>query len=215
MIKHIFFDFDGVLAESVNIKTDAFYEMFLKYGIDIAEKVKEHHLENGGISRFEKFKFYHKNFLKNKIVERDIQLLATKFSDLVVNKVIDSNEVKGTSKFLIEHFSFYKYYIITGTPTEEMNAILKGRKMDNFFKDVFGSPCKKSYWTEFIIKRDNLDRTEIVFVGDALADYSAAKFSDIKFILRETNENHNLFKFFKGDRIKNIDDLSKIIKKIK
>ena len=40
MIKNIFFDFDGVLAESVNIKTDAFYEMFLKYGKDIAEKVK-------------------------------------------------------------------------------------------------------------------------------------------------------------------------------
>lgn len=215
MIKYIFFDFDGVLAESVNIKTDAFYEMFIEYGKDIAEKVKKHHIENGGISRFEKFKLYHKNFLDKEIKNLEIELLAQKFSDLVVKKVIDTNEVEGAYKFLTENFDFYKYYIITGTPTNEMKTILKGREMNNFFKDVFGSPKKKSYWTEFIIERDNLNRDEIVFIGDALADYSAAKHSKIKFILRETIENYNLFKFFNGHRIKNINDLSKILKKIK
>ena len=30
-IKNIFFDFDGVIAESVNAKTDAFEEMYLPY----------------------------------------------------------------------------------------------------------------------------------------------------------------------------------------
>ena len=50
MIKAIFWDFDGVIADSVNVKTDAFYELYLPYGKNIAEKVKEYHLANGGFS---------------------------------------------------------------------------------------------------------------------------------------------------------------------
>ena len=53
------FDFDGVLADSVNIKTLAFYELYKEYGDSISSKVVEHHEANGGVSRFEKIKLYH------------------------------------------------------------------------------------------------------------------------------------------------------------
>ena len=59
-IKNIFFDFDGVIAESVSAKTDAFEEMYLPYGKDIAAKVVEYHKLHGGVSRYEKFKYFHK-----------------------------------------------------------------------------------------------------------------------------------------------------------
>lgn len=42
MIKAIFWDFDGVIAESVNVKTEAFYNLYLPYGIEIAEKVRRY-----------------------------------------------------------------------------------------------------------------------------------------------------------------------------
>ena len=63
MIKAIFWDFDGVIAESVNVKTEAFYNLYLPYGIEIAEKVRRHHLDNGGMSRFEKFRYYQTRLL--------------------------------------------------------------------------------------------------------------------------------------------------------
>ena len=62
MIKGIIFDFDGVIVESVNIKTIAFKKIYKKYGNEIVNKVVDHHLSNGGMSRFEKFNYYHKNF---------------------------------------------------------------------------------------------------------------------------------------------------------
>ena len=37
--KNIIFDFDGVLAESVHIKTHAFYLLYKQFGKEIAEKV--------------------------------------------------------------------------------------------------------------------------------------------------------------------------------
>ena len=64
-IKCIIFDFDGVIKDSVDIKTNAFAEIFSKYGTSIVDKVLDHHKMNGGISRFEKIKHYYKQFLKN------------------------------------------------------------------------------------------------------------------------------------------------------
>ena len=62
-MKAIIFDFDGVILNSVNVKTEAFKELYKQYGSAVVKKVEKYHLENGGISRFEKFKYYHKNFL--------------------------------------------------------------------------------------------------------------------------------------------------------
>ena len=42
----IFLDFDGVIKESNNVKTDAFKKMFESYGSEIANKVVNHHLLN-------------------------------------------------------------------------------------------------------------------------------------------------------------------------
>ena len=51
----IIFDFDGVILNSHNVKTQAFYDLFKKYGKEIAYKSKNYHLENTGISRFVKY----------------------------------------------------------------------------------------------------------------------------------------------------------------
>jgi len=38
-IKTIFFDFDGVIADSVDIKTKAFAKLFKRYGDEIVKKL--------------------------------------------------------------------------------------------------------------------------------------------------------------------------------
>jgi beta-phosphoglucomutase-like phosphatase (HAD superfamily) len=38
--KSYFLDFDGVVIESTDIKTNAFYEIYLTCGADIAEKAR-------------------------------------------------------------------------------------------------------------------------------------------------------------------------------
>ena len=39
MLKGIIFDFDGVIAESVQVKTDAFSSIYKPYGKDVVDKV--------------------------------------------------------------------------------------------------------------------------------------------------------------------------------
>ena len=91
----VFFDFDGVILDSVNVKTKAFAKMFKSYGTEIEKKVVEYHLENGGVSRFEKFRYYYKNFFNKTITEADVQKLSAEFSDIVIQDVIDSAYAPG------------------------------------------------------------------------------------------------------------------------
>ena len=93
MIKNIFFDFDGVLCESENIKGEAFFKLYLPYGEDVAHKVLQHHLAHGGVSRFEKIKYYNKEFLGKEISDAEVNTMAQRFSDMVVNGVINADDV--------------------------------------------------------------------------------------------------------------------------
>lgn len=210
-IKNIFFDFDGVIADSVSAKTDAFKEMYLPYGAEIAEKVVEYHINNGGISRFEKFKYWEKEFFGKNISQSEVEDLAQQFSNLVLNKVINSPEVTGANAFLKKYHSTVNCWIITGTPTNEINIITVDRGIARYFKGIHGSPENKRYWTEYLLDKHNLKRNETLFLGDATTDYDAAKFSSLHFALRENEENNNLFKDYNGIRFKDFNELEKIV----
>ena len=55
---NIFFDCDGVILNSNSLKSDAFLFAVDSYGKNYAKKLLKYHQENGGISRYEKFKFF-------------------------------------------------------------------------------------------------------------------------------------------------------------
>ena len=63
----ILLDFDGVLAESMNIKTEAFAQLFEPFGDEIVKKVVKHHIKHGGISRYKKIKYYYETYLNTSI----------------------------------------------------------------------------------------------------------------------------------------------------
>jgi len=210
-IKNVFFDFDGVIAESVTAKTEAFREMYIEYGPEIADKVVEFHINNGGVSRFEKFRHWEKEFFDRDISEEEVQTMAQRFSDLVLNKVINAAEVVGVEEFLEKYTAKLNYWIITGTPTTEIVIIADKRKLTNYFKGIYGSPENKKHWTEYLLKKHNLKREETLFLGDATTDYDAAKHSHLHFALRDNEENIELFKEYEGMRFSDFYELEELL----
>ena len=179
----IIFDFDGVLVDSVNIKKDAFSELYSKYGKKIQNKVIKHHLEHGGISRFDKIKYYHNEFLKKKINDDELKLLCDNFSKLVINKVIEAPEINGAGKFLSEMNKKNKsLFINTGTPTSEINIILEKKNLHKYFEDIFGSPGTKIENTEIIMKKYKFNASESLFFGDSREDLESADYFNIDFV---------------------------------
>jgi phosphoglycolate phosphatase-like HAD superfamily hydrolase len=210
-IKAIIFDYDGVIAESVNVKTDAFAELYKPYGTDIVQKVIKHHEANGGVSRFEKFKIYHKNYLREDINQLEIDVLANKFSNLVLQKVIDSPYVTGVYDFISSNHKNYDFHISTGTPSDEIETILKQKSLRKFFNEVYGSPEKKDSHVKKILKKYSYNKSEVVFIGDALSDRDAARKNDIYFVGRYTT-----VKEIKKEKllINDFSEIENILKKI-
>jgi len=209
------FDFDGVLADSVDIKADAFAELYSPYGSEIVEQVVAHHLANGGMSRFDKFNYYHNVYLNMKGVQFDMDGLANQFSKIVMDKVIACPEIPGAEMFIQENFLQHKCYINSATPQNEMRKIISARGLQKYFFTVLGSPTSKSENLKKIRKSNpNVPSSGFLFFGDALSDLEAAKNNNFDFIGitgSEGNTNSVLHGQVANDML--IEDFNCILKK--
>jgi len=207
MIKAIIFDFDGTITDSVDIKTKAFAELYRPYGEVVEKKVVEYHISHGGVSRFDKFRYFHKFFLNLVLNKVEIQELANKFSKLVVDKVVKAPYIPGAYEFIATNFSTYDMFISTATPTDEINEILKKKKLIKYFKGVYGSPQNKVEHTKEIISVYNYLLTEIIFIGDSDSDKEASFKNNIPFIAIDNNNYFSKEKF----KVQNLNALESII----
>ena len=192
MIKAIIFDFDGVVLESLDVKTNAFKKLYESYGSGISKKVVEHHIANGGVSRFDKIKIYHKNYLGEDIDNKTLQKIAQNFSEMVVDEIVKVPFVSGAKHFIEENFKRYLLFISSATPTDELNFICRQRKISKYFTGIFGSPDSKSKHISFIMDNWSLKNNEIVFIGDSFSDLVAAEKHNVWFIGRVIRKLKNL-----------------------
>ena len=214
MIKVVIFDFDGVVVESVNIKTEAFRELFQGYP-DHLKEILEYHLLHGGISRQEKIKYFYKNILKKSLTDEQLKDLSDQFSVLVKNKVIASQFVEGAEDLLEKCQVRYDLFVVSGTPEEEVREIIKSRKLDQYFLDVYGAPRKKTELTSMILKNHNLKPPEVVFIGDSMNDLEAAKATGTYFIARSEDDNLPWLKDpYIKDRFKNMNGVWECLQKL-
>lgn len=181
-VKAFFFDFDGVLADSVEVKTMAFAQLFEQYGQNIVFKVVEHHRRHGGMPRVEKFKYYYKNFLNKPLDKNELKALCCDFSRLVVDKVVSAPEISGAADFLKKWHNSILCFIISATPDNEIKNIVLRRGMEVFFREVLGSSMSKQENLEYLLKKYSLSPQECFFFGDAESDYRAATACGVNFI---------------------------------
>ena len=182
MSRGIIFDFDGVICDSVNVKTEAFVAMYKAYGDEVVAKVIRYHLEQGGISRYEKFRYFHKELLGVILTDEEVMTMGDKFSSIVLQKVIDSPYLPGVLDFIKKQHKQAELFICTGTPETEIVIILEKKNLIQYFTGIFGAPKSKSDIIREIMLHHHKSPEELEFFGDAMTDYQAAMETNVKFI---------------------------------
>ena len=191
--KIIFFDFDGVIKESVDIKTKIFRDLFKPYGAEVEKSVVNHHLNNAGISRFIKIPFYFSEYIGRKITKEEEKEFLKKFYDQSIKKVVESEWVPGVENLLRKNPYKQKFVLVTGTPQKDITIILHELKLFHSFKAIYGAPKEKSDAVKEFLKKNKNMNFKSIFIGDAMTDYVAAKENKIEFLLRlEDNVSPNL-----------------------
>ncbi len=180
----IFFDFDGVLAESADIKTRAFREMYKDYGDDVLAGALAHHRAHGGVSRIQKIRYCHRELLGIALGHDELASLGRRFSRLVVDAVVDSDWVEGARELLDALVGHRPLFVVSGTPEPELRDIVARRNMTDYFTGVRGSPPDKVTIIRELLADHGLTAGRVLFIGDAMTDHDAARKTGLPFIGR-------------------------------
>jgi phosphoglycolate phosphatase-like HAD superfamily hydrolase len=181
--KAILLDFDGVILESVHVKTDVFRYLFRMYPQHV-EAIVEHHKNHTGVSRFHKFDYIYREILGQRLSSKLRQTLGREFSRHVFHRVLRCRFVTGAQSFLHKHSRRVPLFVISATPAAELRRIIRRRGIMPYFKTIYGHPVTKTEAIQKILMRARLSPKDVLMVGDARADWEAAKNHGIRFIGR-------------------------------
>lgn len=204
--KIIFWDFDGVIKESVEVKTKAFQELFSSFGEDVVAKVTVHHTENGGMSRFRKIPVY-LSYAGTETSPSLEEAYCNRFGELVEDAVVAADWVAGVETILKTKRKIGQQFIlVTATPQDEIERILNRLSIVPCFSNIFGAPVAKSDAIRTGLALYKIDPKEALMIGDSKADYEAAQNCGTDFLLRRTPENLISMPDYKGFKIKDFVD---------
>lgn len=204
--KIVFWDFDGVIKETIDIKANAFMNLFADHGVEMMKKVKEHHEANGGMSRYQKIAIY-LQWCGEIPTEQRIQDLCNDFSGLVFEGVVNAQWVAGAQEYLVQNPYEQVFVLISATPAEELSRIIARIGLKQTFRSIYGSPVPKKDAIAAVLAELSIDKEDAVMIGDATVDYNAAKDNGIAFVLRMHESNRNSFSLYDGFIIKSISEL--------
>jgi len=192
----IILDCDGVVFDSNLLKIKAFEKTLLelKFDKEKVERFTKYFKNNFGLSRYKFVEYFIKDILKIDFDEKLYNQILQNYSKKAFELYLETDFTKNLIQFL-EHYKSKNLFIASGSDEKELKEVFKIRKIDNYFKDVFGSPKKKSEIIKDIVK----NHLNSVMIGDAMSDMIAAKEAKIDFIfMRDYSTNEEL---------KNKDDL--------
>ena len=200
--KIVFWDFDGVIKDSVEVKTNAFRELFRSFGEEVMDKVTMHHVNNGGMSRFKKIPIY-LSYAGIEPTENMIKEFTNQFAILVEDAVVNSNWVPGVLPVITNCKKNQHFVLVTATPQDEIERILTRLNIKSLFSNIFGSPITKSDAINVCLKMYNVNSKKTIMIGDSIADFEASQKTETNFLLRRTPENLISMQHFTGNFINN------------
>jgi phosphoglycolate phosphatase-like HAD superfamily hydrolase len=187
----IFWDFDGVIKDSVEVKILAFQKLFSDQSQVVLNQIRDHNERNSGLSRFEKIPLY-LSWSNKPNTNKMARGLCDQFSLIVKQLVVESAWVEGFLPFINRYQNLKKHVLVTATPEEEAIILLQLLDIDTFFYEVYGSPIDKGSVISSVLENLKVAPDSAIMLGDSYSDYRAARDNNVLFLLRKTSLNKEL-----------------------
>lgn len=175
-VKVIIFDFDGTLADTLELLIKIINRLAGEFGYKPASKADIERLQN----------------LTSREIIRQSGIAIFKIPSLLrrikaeLNKEIHSVlPIKGIEKVLKElKQKGYRLGILTSNSPENVKIFLENNKLTHLFDYIYSGSTifGKSKIMKWLLKQENLKPQEVIYVGDEVRDIEAAKKSRIGII---------------------------------
>ena len=194
----ILWDFDGVLIDSNQVRTDAFKHIFKEFSPYKVDQIINFHLENGGLSRYYKINYFFKEIERSEIDDISFKKYLSEFKAYVVKEITTNNLlIEETINFIKKNLK--SNIIISASDQEELRFLCNHLNISHLFKGIYGSPKAKKDNINSVLKDFNISKLDVVYIGDSINDYDAATENQISFL----GYNNEYFKEISIDLIKN------------
>ena len=179
----ILWDFDGVLMDSNSVRDFGFEKVLANYPKESVEQLMVFHRDNGGLSRYVKFRYFFENILNQKVTDEEIIELSNEFSIIMRQGLTNPNLIIHDSMNFVKkkYDQGVKMYIVSGSDQIELRFLCDVLDIAKFFLSIYGSPKSKNELVRHIIDSNKYLKEEIVLIGDSVNDYEAARVNKISF----------------------------------
>lgn len=175
MLQCLAFDCDGVLLDSVPVKTRAFARIAEPYGPQARDRFVMYHTVHGGVSRYRKFEWFYREVLGREITPEESAELGRKFAGYALDEVRRCPLIAGAEEVLQRWHGVLPLYVCSGAPQEELDLVLRERGLTGYFSGVFGSPPAKAELLARAVAAAGVPPGACLMVGDAPTDRQAAE----------------------------------------
>lgn len=184
----VIWDCDGVILNSNDIKTSAFRSVTLPFGNAASSAFVDYHTQNGGISRYDKFNYFHESIMPiyapEVIIEDKTEFvrdLLSKFSMEVKAGLMECEIASGLKELRVS-MAAVPWFIVSGGDQAELREVFKFRGIAGYFNGgIYGSPKDKFNIVSDLLKAKKMQLPGLV-VGDSSLDHKVAEAFGLDFI---------------------------------
>ena len=178
------FDCDGVVLDSNRIKTEAFRTAALPFGPESADRLRAYHLENGGVSRYLKFRHFLESIVEGEAPAGSYERLLDRYAAEVGRGLSTASVAPGLQRIRDETRSA-TWILASGGDQTELRGVFEERGLSRFFDGgIYGSPTPKDEILASCRDRGLLDRPAL-FLGDSRYDFEVASEFGLDFLFVE------------------------------
>lgn len=185
LARAVVFDCDGVLLDSNRLKIECFREVLDAAGFDPADvsKFSTFQTQNFGLSRYRLFD----RLLEWPLVVRPPVTqadLAAMYSAAVSDRYALCDTTEGMWPVITELAAQVPLYVVSGSDEAELRRVLAKRGQAAPFRIILGSPATKDENLRTVLEdlAGQAQAGDVVFVGDAEADWRAASTAGVRFV---------------------------------
>lgn len=173
----LFFDCDGVILNSNEIKSSAFFEVAKNFApLEIAEAFLQYHVSHGGITRYKKFEYLFSQLLRKTNYDLELHEALSSYEKIVFQQLLECDLIDGVEDYLKAVPN--TKYVVSGGKETELHEVFERRNLKKYFAGIHGGPRNKYQ----IIEDINPLSANRIFFGDSKVDYEVATAFKMDFV---------------------------------
>lgn len=178
----IFWDFDGVILNSDEVRTEGFKYIFDSYSKKQIDMLINYHTINGGLSRYEKIEYFSQKILDKKLNDEEKKQYAQLYGNYCRERLCDKNLlIKNSINFIKENHKNFDFHLVSASDEKELIYLCSNLDIKKYFKSISGSPVNKIENIKRLLKSNNYIESKCCLIGDSINDKVAAIENSISF----------------------------------